>query len=313
MIPGPIGLGLAALGRPAYLTLGRNLDLGDDRSIAAMERHCHEMLDAAYGAGIRYVDAARSYGFAEVFLASWLQRRSISPGAVTVGSKWGYVYTGDWRLDASVHEKKDLSVETLLRQYAESRAILGSHLRVYQIHSATLESGVLDDRRVLVELARLRSEGLATGLTASGPRQAEVIERALHVEVDGTSPFQSIQATWNLLEPSAGGALAAAQARGWTVIVKEVLANGRLTDRHVEPATIPLAQRARQLGTTLDALAIAAALSQPWVTVVLSGAVTPEQLASHLSALALPTDAGWPVAAERPEEYWRRRSTFAWE
>jgi aryl-alcohol dehydrogenase-like predicted oxidoreductase len=34
------------------------------------------VLDAAYAGGIRYVDAARSYGRAEEFLADWLNSRS---------------------------------------------------------------------------------------------------------------------------------------------------------------------------------------------------------------------------------------------
>ncbi|MFL5837011.1 MAG: hypothetical protein ACJ76K_10565, partial [Solirubrobacteraceae bacterium] len=47
-----IGLGLAALGRPGYLTIGHGRDLGPDRSVEAMERHAHEVLDAAYAGGI---------------------------------------------------------------------------------------------------------------------------------------------------------------------------------------------------------------------------------------------------------------------
>ena len=88
-------------------------------------------------AGVRYVDAARSYGRAEEFLGAWLSSREFAPGAVTVGSKWGYTYTGGWRLDAKVQEVKDLSVDNLRRQFAESRALLDDHLRLYQIHSAT--------------------------------------------------------------------------------------------------------------------------------------------------------------------------------
>src|SRR5262245_9894573 len=229
-----LGLGLAALGRPAYITLGRDEDLGDNRSIATFERHAHEMLDAAVAAGVRYVDAARSYGRAEDFLGSWLRTRNPLEGSLTIGSKWGYSYVGEWRLDAPVHEVKDLSVETLRRQIVESRKLLGARLHLYQVHSATLESGVLDDPDVLGELARLRSAGLAIGLTVSGARQAEVIRRALHVEVDGVNPFQVVQATWNLLEPSAGPALAEAKAAGWGVIVKEGVANGRLTARSGE-------------------------------------------------------------------------------
>src|SRR5690242_13859672 len=95
----PIGLGLAALGRPAYITTGRDEDLGegDDRSVESMETRSHAVLDAAGDVGIRYLDAARSYGYAERFLASWLRARSIDPNDVTVGSKWGYRYVGEWR------------------------------------------------------------------------------------------------------------------------------------------------------------------------------------------------------------------------
>jgi aryl-alcohol dehydrogenase-like predicted oxidoreductase len=309
----PIGLGLAALGRPAYINLGRELDFGADRAVAKLERRCHEMLDAAYAAGIRYVDAARSYGMAEAFLGTWLKTRGLPVDAITIGSKWGYAYVGSWQLDAPVHEVKALSVDTLLRQIVESRGLLGEHLRLYQIHSATLESGVLDDVAVLRELARLRSEGLAIGLTVSGPGQADVIRRALDLNVDGTSLFQVVQATWNLLEGSAGPALADAKARGWGVIVKEALANGRLTDRNDTGQLAALTRQAGALGTTTDALALAAALSQPWSDVVLSGAVTVDQLHSNLAAVELSPRVGtWPAMAEAPATYWARRRALAW-
>ncbi len=226
---------MAALGRPAYITLDRTADLGSDRSVAAMEERCHRMLDAAYAAGVRYFDAARSYGRAEAFLASWLTRRNPPPETITIGSKWGYSYVGDWRLDADVHEVKNLSADHLRRQFSESRALLGTRLQLYQIHSATLESGVLEDRAVLDELGRLRAAGLAIGLTVSGPRQQDVIRRALQVSIDGRNPFQVVQATWNLLEQSAGAALSDASALGWGVIIKESLANGRLTARNRDP------------------------------------------------------------------------------
>lgn len=292
----PIGLGLAAVGRPGYLTLGREHDLGADRSVEALERRAHDVLTAAYDAGVRYFDVARSYGFAERFLASWLESHAIAPREVTVGSKWGYTYVGNWRVDARVHEVKDHSLAALRRQIAESRAILGDHIDLYQIHSATLESGVLDDRSVLNELQSLRAGGLRIGLSVSGPRQADVIRHALTVEVDGRNPFQSVQATWNLLEPSAGPALAEAHDAGWGVIVKEALANGRLAAR--------------------DAEAIAAALENPWVDVVLSGAVTVDQLRSNLRALEIrPSDrslAELAAMAESPDQYWKERSALPW-
>ena len=292
----PIGLGLAALGRPGYITLGRDHDLGVDRSVEALERRSHEVLSAAYDAGVRYFDAARSYGFAERFLASWLQQRSLVPSDVTVGSKWGYTYVGNWQVDAKVHEVKDQSLSALRRQISESHALLGDFLDLYQIHSATLESGVLEDRQVLGELNRLRATGLVIGLSVSGARQAEVIERALAVEVDGLNLFQSVEATWNPMEPSAGPALRAAHDAGWGVIVKEALANGRLADR--------------------DTQAIAAALANPWVDVVLSGVVTREQLSSNLRALQTQLteedQASLKMLAEPRDRYWRERSQLHW-
>jgi aryl-alcohol dehydrogenase-like predicted oxidoreductase len=292
----PVGFGLAAVGRPGYITLGREHDLGADRSVEALERRSHEVLDAAYDAGIRYFDAARSYGYAERFLASWLRQRGLPPRTVTVGSKWGYTYVGDWRVDARVHEVKDHSLAALRRQIDESRELLGESLDLYQIHSATLESGVLEDGAVLAELNKLRADGLAIGLSVSGPRQAEVIRRTLAVRVDGVNPFQSVQATWNLLETSAAPALAEAHDAGWGVVIKEALANGRLADRDQE--------------------AIAAALANPWADVVLSGAVTVEQLRSNVRAAALARSpdelADLAKMAEPPEQYWKERSRLTW-
>src|SRR2546423_8710499 len=124
----PVGFGLAAVGRPGYITLGREHDIGTDRSVDALERRSHEVLEAAYDAGVRYFDAARSYGFAERFLASWLRQRGLTPEAVTVGSKWGYTYVGDWRVDARVDEVKEHSPAALPPAIEESRALLGGEL-----------------------------------------------------------------------------------------------------------------------------------------------------------------------------------------
>jgi len=308
-----IGLGLAALGRPAYINLGRHDDYPEDRTVATMERRCHEMLDAAYRAGIRYVDAARSYGLAESFLARWLESRGIDRNAIVVGSKWGYRYVGSWDVHAAVHEKKDLSVTNLRRQLAESRQLLGDHLRLYQIHSATLESGVLEDTVVLDELRRLRSSGVAVGLSVTGPSQADTIRRAMEVRSDGTLLFQVVQATWNLLDPSAGAALADAHAQGLGVIVKETVANGRLTDRNTEAPLAPLRDYAASRDTTTDVVALAAAVASPWADIVLSGAVTRDQLASNLRALACAESLDdLPGVAEPAVDYWTHRQTLEW-
>src|SRR5438309_86197 len=180
MATAQLGLGMAALGRPGYITLGHGRDVGADPSPDAMERRSHLVLDAAFSGGIRWFDAARSYGRAETFLAGWLGAREIAPGAVTVSSKWGYRYTADWQIVAP--------------------------------------------------------------------------------------------------------ALRVAKQAGLRVLVKEALANGRLTTGVAPPL---LRDEAARRGVGVDALALAAALAQPFVDVVLSGAVTVEQLTENLRATAV--------------------------
>jgi aryl-alcohol dehydrogenase-like predicted oxidoreductase len=301
-----IGLGLAALGRPAYINLGR--DLPADRSVAAMRARAYEVLDAAYARGVRYLDAARSYGRSEEFLAGWLAARP-DVTDVTVGSKWGYTYTANWRLDAEVHEVKDHSVATFERQLAETRALLGGWLDLYQIHSVTPDSPALTDGALHQRLAELGAQGVRIGLSTSGPRQADAIRAALGVKVDGRPLFRAVQATWNPLEPSAGDALAEAHDAGCLVIVKEGLANGRLA---VDPPAA-VAEIGAEVDAAPDAVVLAAALRQPWVDIVLSGASSVAQLDSNLAAAGVALDPDLLRGlAEPPAEYWQRRSALGW-
>jgi aryl-alcohol dehydrogenase-like predicted oxidoreductase len=306
MIPRGFGLGMAALGRPGYLNLGHGDDLGADRSPASLERRAHEVLDAAYDRGIRYFDAARSYGRGEEFLGSWLRARA--PEDVVVGSKWGYVYTAGWQVNADPPEVKHHDVETLRRQLEETRANLGSHLALYQIHSATPESGVLENEAVLRELVALRDSGVAIGVSVSGTSQPETIARAVELGI-----FQTVQATWNLHERSAEGALAAAHEAGMAVIVKEALANGRLSPRGGDARLRAVADR---LGASVDAVALAAALAQPWADTVLTGAATVATLASNLGARGVDwseeLDRELRPLAEPSPEYWQTRARLSW-
>jgi len=307
------GLGLAALGRPAYITLGHAGDFPQGRDVESMERHAERVLDRARDAGIRYFDAARSYGRAEQFLRRWIDSRRIKPGDVVVGSKWGYRYTGDWQVDGRVQEVKDHGVAMLQTQFAESEAILGPYLRLYQIHSAAPETGVLENREVLDALARLRERGLSLGATATGTRQLETIRRAMEIRVEGVPLFSTIQATFNLLERTAGPGLREAHDAGFRVLVKEALANGRLTSKGTDEALRGVAER---LGAPVDAVALAFVLQQPWADVVLSGAATEAQLESNLRALHVDLGAA-DLAALEPlrtpaAEYWSQRAQLPW-
>jgi aryl-alcohol dehydrogenase-like predicted oxidoreductase len=311
-----LGLGMAAIGRPAYIDIGHAEDFPDERTPEAMERRAHEVLDAALAAGITYLDAARSYGRAEAFLRSWLDARKLAPRVVVVGSKWGYRYVGGWQLFAERHEVKDHSVLALRAQLAESRALLGPHLALYQIHSATPESNVLDDPEVLDQLAALRDSGVRVGVTVSGPSQADTVRRALGVRRGGDPLFAAVQATWNVLERSCEEALREVHAAGRTVIVKEALANGRLTARGDAGRAGPLALLARDLHVSPDAVALAAALARPWADVVLLGAATAEQVRSNVRALEVKPGPALHARLgglrEDPGAYWARRAALPW-
>jgi aryl-alcohol dehydrogenase-like predicted oxidoreductase len=322
LVVSEIGLGLAAVGRPAYITLGRAEDLPAERSPEAMRERTHALLDAALAARVRYVDVARSYGRAEEFLASWLDARRPAEGALSVGSKWGYEYTGGWRMDAAVHEEKEHTRGRFERQLAESSRLLGDRLALYQIHSATLESGCLDDADLLAALVGARRAGRhrAVGLTVTGPRAADTLARALGCRAGGERVFDVVQATLNALEPSIAPVLARAHDAGLGVIVKEAVANGRLTPANDRPddagAVAALARVARRHGVPIDRVAVAFALGHPFVDVVLSGAATTAQLASHVAATALVLDdadrRALAALAEPPERYWATRARLAW-
>ena len=236
----PLGLGLAALGRPGYINLGHAADLGDDRR-GGMEHRAHAVLDAAYEAGVRYFDAARSYGRAEEFLARGCAPR-VAPG------------DGDGRLEVGLHLHRRLAGR---RRRARGQGPLGRRRCAASgrdARAARRAPGALPDplgdarerrarrprgarraRRACASERRARS-----GSPSPAPRQAETIERAL--EVGG---FDTVQATWNLLERSAGPALAEAHDAGLGVIVKEALANGRLTARGDAGGRWPRAARER--------------------------------------------------------------------
>jgi aryl-alcohol dehydrogenase-like predicted oxidoreductase len=124
------------------------------------------------------------------------------------------------------------------------------------------------------------------------------------------------------LERGAESALEHAHAAGMKVVVKESLANGRLThgNRHDDEVFSPLVARIREVaesrGTTIETLALAAALARPWADVVLTGAATVEQIRSNIAARELAYD---PELEEQlrsvsmnSTEYWLARSSFSW-
>ncbi|WP_285136238.1 aldo/keto reductase [Microbacterium sp. lyk4-40-TSB-66] len=302
-----LGFGLAAVGRPAYITTGRDDDLGDPaaRSVPALRARAHALLDEAWDLGIRYIDAARSYGLAEDFLGGWLAAHPERRSALVIGSKWGYAYVGEWKMDAAVHERKEHSAAMFDRQWPETVAALGSPPDFYLVHSVTPDSPALADRELLQRMRRLRTDGVRVGLSTSGPRQADVVRAAMRLD---DCPFTVVQSTWNLRESSVGDALAEAHDAGWTVVVKEALANGELAS--AEPGGDFASATS---GIASDLFALGAALSQPFADIVLSGATTAEHLRRGVEARAVEVDrAVLAGLAADPSDYWRRRSERPW-
>jgi aryl-alcohol dehydrogenase-like predicted oxidoreductase len=87
------------------------------------------------------------------------------------------------------------------------------------------------------------------------------------------------------------------------VIVKEALANGRLTARG---DVRPLQELAERSGNDPRRARARAVLAQPWADVVLSGAATGRPAESNLAALELDSDPDLEQLAEDPAVYWAR-------
>lgn len=306
-----LGVGMAALGRPGYINLGHAQDMQAGSDVESVRARCHDVLDAAWAAGVRHFDAARSYGLGERFVGDWLRTHPRRRDLVTLGSKWGYTYVADWRTDVDTHEVKDHSVSTLGRQWPETLEALGGPPDLYLVHSLTPDSPALRDTTLLHGLRDLAATGVRVGFSTSGAHQSAVIRHALEL---ADSPFTAVQSTWNCLDPSAGAALTEVHRRGWHVTVKEGVANGRLTARGTPPAVVTgIAERR---STTPDAVALAHALAQP-VDVVLSGAATVQQFHHNHAAASITLDddelRALAGVAQPASVYWSERSALPWQ
>jgi len=330
-----LGLGMAALGRPGYINLDRDLVFGSSsgssdsnsvRSIKDMQAQANLVLDTLFQTQTKntpWVDCARSYGLSEKFVGEYLRKNNIQPCDVYISSKWGYSYVADWKVQLEAgkpHEVKDHSVDNFLKQFEETTNILGDYINLYQIHSATFESGVLDNNDVHQALYKCKKEkGISIGLSVSSPKQDEVIQKAMAIEIndiDGNKKlFDSVQCTFNILEQRPALILLKAYEAGLDIIIKEGMANGRVLQHPI------LQEYSNKLSCSPDQLALAVILAQPFHPRVLSGAVTSEQLQSNLKAEMIAEQLKedpnlLTTIMERTrqdsEEYWSDRSMLAW-
>ena len=309
-----LGLGLAALGRPGYINLGHNQNIGPDKSKQALYLQAEKVLSFAYQSGIQYFDVARVYGASEEFLSTWIRKQNQFNGFV--GSKWGYEYLADWKIDTDVHERKDHSLSFLKKQWVETRLNLGKNIDLYQIHSVTSESNVLNDRDVLNELNNIKNSGIQIGISTSGPDQEETIKKLLEIN-RVEKIFSFIQCTINILEQSCQQTLIKASESGINIIAKEVFANGRLSaaNKNFHQKEISnLVNIAIDLNLSLEELSLIWAYQQNYIKIVLTGAATVKQIQSNIEAigksdLTLPNLSDLSISKEN---YWQSRKSLKW-
>lgn len=311
------GLGLAALGRPEYINI--RTDSTVDKTEKAFKENAFSVLDEAYKHGIRYFDTAPSYGKGEAFLNQWQKLNKFSD--TILGTKWGYTYVANWELGfKGKHEVKTHTLNKLDEQWAISKNMI-PNLEYYQVHSATFESGVLENTAVLNKLHTIKKEtGLKIGITTSGTNQSEVIEAALKITIADEYLFDSFQVTYNVFDQSSFSVLTKVLQQGKKVIIKEALANGRVFKNEkfdcYNEAYQVLETIAKKYKVGADAIALRFVIDNLKPSYLLSGASNKTQLKENLKALEFNLTRKELELIKTlkitPDAYWNERNTLNW-
>ena len=310
-----IGLGTAAIGRPLYINIKeQNVSSGFDRDKFIADGKL--LLTQAYIKGLRYFDTAPGYGIAEQIVLEWIKENK--PEGISVSTKWGYTYVANFDPSAQLHEVKEHSLAKLNEQWSFSEQLL-PFLNIYQIHSATLESGVLENEKVLRRLSELKEKyQIEIGLSTSGANQNEIIQKALNISIDGKSLFDSFQVTYNVFDQNLFTILD--ELKGKKIIIKEALANGRIfpNDRFddYQDRYSVLSELASKYEVGIDAIALRFCEDTIKPYSVLSGAYEEEHLIANLKALHFELSAEdlckVKELAVSPEDYWQERKQLEW-
>ncbi|WP_317043153.1 aldo/keto reductase [Polaribacter tangerinus] len=311
-----LGLGTAAIGRPQYINIKteNNIPL----SLNAFKEQGFAVLENAYKLGIRYFDTAPGYGLAEELVLEWVQTKNDKN--IEIGTKWGYTYTAKFNSTAKIHEVKEHSLQKLKAQWAISKKML-PYLKVYQIHSATLETKVLENTEILNYLANLKEKyQLQIGITTTGKNQIEVLKKALDIKVNNIYLFDVFQITYNLLEQSLSEISEELLRQNKQIIIKEALANGRIfrneNYQHYKEMYDYLEKVAQKYKVGVDAIALKYCSQTIPNSTVLSGASTENQLKENkkLLNISLTKDEinclnKFKVTADF---YWNERKKLIW-
>jgi len=313
-----IGLGTAAIGRPLYINEKQEVN-DEPFSLPKFKEKGLQVLEDAYHKGVRYFDTSPGYGIAEQLLVEWLKGKN--DPSIQISTKWGYTYVANFDPNAKQHEIKEHSLNNLNRQWKYSHQLL-PFLKVYQIHSATFDTWVLDNIEVLKRLHELKNKNnIIIGLTTTGDNQNEVLEKALAVQVENESLFQSFQCTFNVLDQSISKHSSALQKLSGPFIIKEALANGRLISNNNYPKYAKLYNfmegLANKYNVGVDAIALRYCLEVFPRSMVLSGAANGIHLTANLKANQFSlTDSEIEqlgVFGVSTRKYWKERKQLSWK
>ncbi len=311
-----LGLGTAAIGRPLYINISQ--EKKEVVSLEDFKATGREILEKAYQNGIKYFDTAPGYGMAEELLLDFLQRKNDKE--IEIATKWGYTYMANFNPNAIKHEEKEHSLEKLNEQWEYSQKLF-PFLTTYQIHSATFETGVLENQAILNRLHELKSKyNLKIGITTTGANQVEVIKKALSVQVENQSLFDVFQVTYNILDQSVFEVMNQLEKENKRVVIKEAMANGRLfpNDKFTEYENLyeVLKKMAQKYQTGIDAIALRFCMDTMQPYSILSGASTMNYLEQNIKSEFFELDFDdintLKEFAINPADYWKERSDLTW-
>lgn len=276
------------------LALG-TVELGLDYGILApghfgrpAQEDAIRLVNQALDSGINLIDTARAYGNSEEILGEALAGRRdqvVLATKVATQGTGGVPLTGD-----------DLRRQ-MYDSLAESLRLLQTdHVDIWQIHN--VDRNVLAEAEVIAEVfADVRASGqvrFCGGSFYGAALPLQALDRDQFPDL-----FDVMQITYSVLDQRlADQFLARAQEAGVGIVARSVLLKGALTERaeHLPQHLHELRLRSRsfrelitanKLGATPAQVAIAFALAQPAIHVVLIGVRTEEELRSNLHSLSV--------------------------
>lgn len=279
----------------------------------------HAILDAAYDAGITFIDTADVYplggghetvGRTEEIVGSWLAAHPGRRDDIVLATKCvGSMGDRPWQSGASRRHIVE-AVDASLRRLGVDR------IDLYQLHSPDPATPIDETIQALDDLVRSGKVGYVGCSNFLAYQVARAVGRS---EALGLARFDSIQPRYNLLfrqierellplaeeqsigvipyNPIAGGMLTGKHRRGApTSGTRFTLgsAQGRYQDRYWNDGAFDtvdeLTPLAAEAGVSLTTLAVSWVLSNPVITAPIIGASKPEQLADSVAALEHPLD-----------------------